>query len=138
MIRRGPWQTFQTGKYKGRRVEDIIRDDVYYFMWAVKEFLDVSPDQAALFRRTSGGTIPGYLVKSPPPPRQEPELKGRARNIYERSLDILPNYDDFPDSRPDWWLEFQEQEKGLDIVQRLDLYEDFRRKELRAASDLYL
>lgn len=59
----GPLQKIPKGKHKGKDIEWVIREDPYEFMVAVKDYLQISPDQAKLFSRvTKGGKIPEQYI----------------------------------------------------------------------------
>lgn len=63
-MRSGPYEKFPFGDYKGRLIESVIDMDPYYFMVAVKRWLNVSPKQAQHFERVSnGGEIPEEYIK---------------------------------------------------------------------------
>lgn len=64
-VRIGPLSKMPRGKYKGKDILWVIKEDPYEFMTAVKEYLQVTPDQAKEFRKiTKGGRIPDeYIFK---------------------------------------------------------------------------
>ena len=137
--RRGPYSTFPSGKYLGQRVEDIIRRDPRYFMWAVKEWLDVSPSQALLFElQTGGGEIPSQYIKEskeetskiPEVEESSPRVDKRDEMIYSRNLDLVPNYDFDPSIAPTWWQEFKQ--KSLEersLYKRYLLFQEYQDKD---------
>lgn len=61
--RSGPFEYFQWGKYNRRKVVDIIKEDPYYIMVAVKDWLYLSPGQATYFSQRWGGEIPPKFIK---------------------------------------------------------------------------
>lgn len=65
--RSGPFEYFQWGKYNRRKVIDIIREDPYYIMAAVKDWLYLSPDQATCFSSRYNGEIPPKFIKEVSP-----------------------------------------------------------------------
>lgn len=65
--RSGPFEYFQWGKYNRRKVVDIIREDPYYIMAAVKDWLYLSPDQATYFSSRYSGEIPPKFIKEVSP-----------------------------------------------------------------------
>ena len=58
---------FQWGKYNRRKVVDIIREDPYYIMAAVKDWLYLSPDQATYFSSRYNGEIPPKFIREVSP-----------------------------------------------------------------------
>lgn len=148
--RKGPLEKFTFGKYVGCRVEDIIRRDPNYFMWAVKEWLDVSPQQAFLFETvTGGGIIPDSYISerrekkvasalvggedrdSPPRPERSPFDHSKNRKWYEENdFPDWPNYDFDPSIAPEWWEEFKSKIKDLCLDEANALYRDYQRKEI--------
>lgn len=144
--RRGPYSRFPSGKYLGQRVEDVIRRDPRYFMWAVKEWLDVSPQQALLFElQTGGGEIPSQYVKSfPDNPSDErsPEdffKSSKDREAYWRNLDLsIPNYDFDPSGAPSWWREFKQKSQNIDSIwERYFLYQQYVDKEWEISRKMF-
>ena len=112
--RRGPLSVFKAGKYVGNRIEDIIKKDPYYFIWAVKEWLNISPEQASLFEEvTNGGTIPKKYIVSPTRKEEPlvyiPYLSWGPEGVCEVKNPVycIPNYDFDPDLAPDFWKEFK-------------------------------
>lgn len=65
--RSGPFEYFRWGKYNRRKVVDIIREDPYYIMAAVKDWLYLSPDQATYFSSRYSGEIPPEFIKKVSP-----------------------------------------------------------------------
>lgn len=61
----GPLQKMPRGKHKGKDILWVIKEDPYEFMVAVKEYLQISEEQARVFKRvTKGGIIPKeYIFK---------------------------------------------------------------------------
>ena len=136
--RKGPYQKYPIGKYQGIPVEEIIRKDPRYFMWTVKEWLNVSPSQAFLFEEvTEGGEIPRKYISEENPPvggRMSPHSwDSQDEHLYWTNQDLIPNYDFDPRGAPSWWLEYKEKIKGeVHPGRRLTIYqkyvmEDFRR-----------
>ena len=76
--RSGPFEYFQWGKYNRRKVVDIIKEDPYYIMVAVKDWLYLSPGQATYFSQRWGGEIPLKFIRefplnSPPGEKSVPK-----------------------------------------------------------------
>lgn len=62
-VRIGPLSKMPRGKYKGKDILWVIREDPYEFMVAVKEYLQITPDQAKVFKGvTKGGKIPERYI----------------------------------------------------------------------------
>ena len=153
--RRGPLTHFPQGQYKGQRIEDVIRRNPNYVMWAVKEWLDLTPSQAGLFEAvTGGGIIPDrYIKESPPkvispirekqesPPKKEKDSPESAIGWLTWGPDgidevnnpgkTIPNYDFDPDMAPDWWPRFKKECEGKNALERYDIYERYRNEELK-------
>lgn len=129
-VRRGPYQEWPEGKYRGIPVTEVIENDPYTFMAAVKGWMDVTPYQAALFEEiTGGGVIPDRYVKRL---TGEEELKRRDDSLYNTNRDILPNWDFDPSVAPRWWPEFKEKCKTLThCSQRVDLYNSYVRRDMQ-------
>jgi len=130
VVRKGPFRKWPQGKYLGELVEDVIANDPYYFMTAVKEWLDISPYQADLFEEiTGGGKIPDRYIKRV---SEETKLQERDDKLYYSNNDILPNWDFDPTLAPKWWPEFKERSKGLThCCQRVDLYNSYVQRDIR-------
>lgn len=137
--RKGPFIRFPHGKYQGRKVEDIIVQDPHYFMWAVKEWLDVSPTQALIFElHTGGGEIPSQYIKEnkeetskiPEVEESSPKVDKRDEMIYNRNLDLVPNYDFDPSTAPPWWREFKQRSlEERSLYRRYTLYQEYQDKD---------
>lgn len=152
----GPLETFNWGKYNRVSVKDVIRKDPQYFMVAVKDWLDVSPDQATLFTLLYEGEIPQRYIKEFSPdlsPALGEKLSRRESNVslgkrvpdpdrieqylYESNKDILPNWDFDPESKPEWVKNYEKalqnlkEKEGLDYIpisRRLSLYNTYQQE----------
>lgn len=152
--RKGPFTHFPQGQYKDRRVEDVIRVNPQYVMWAVKEWLNLTPSQAGLFEAvTGGGIIPDrYIVEEVPKPispkdRQESPPKEDSQvphismgwfswspdgvDMVEDAGDTVPNYEFDPLLTPDWWPRFKKECEGKSGSQRRDIFERYRKEEIQ-------
>lgn len=162
--RKGPLEKFTFGQYVGQRVEDVIRRNPRYIMWAAKEFLDLSPTQAFLFETvTGGGIIPDAYISSrepkrmvisplpevrkpvsPPRPVESPSIKDTTKlpdpiPEWEGVDCTWPNLGFDPDLAPRWWTRFQEhiREKGLTGKQAKWLYEFYVKRDMDAMRKVY-
>lgn len=141
--RKGPFERLPQGKYQGSLVEDIIRRDPRYFMWAVKEWLDVSPKQATLFTLLTDGEIPlRYISEDAPQDRRNvsPYNVGgwsqADEHVYWTNQDLIPNYDFDPESAPTWWEEYKRKVKGeTHPAKRLAVYEQFWKRDFLKMRD---
>lgn len=62
-VRVGPLSKMPRGKYKGKDILWVIKEDPYEFMVAVKEYLQISEEQARVFKKvTKGGKIPESYI----------------------------------------------------------------------------
>lgn len=127
----GPLERLDRGQYKGQRVEDIIRRSPQYIMYCVKEWLDISPWQALVFEEvTGGGIIPdAYIKEKSPSEGDQDSWTARDHYLYNTNQDILPNWDFYPDSAPEWWEEFKDQPEyhSSRPSVRVDLYNKYVR-----------
>lgn len=82
--RSGPFEYFQWGKYNRRKVVDIIKEDPYYIMVAVKDWLYLSPGQATYFSRLYDGEIPLKFI------REFPLNSPRVKNPSRRENNFSP------------------------------------------------
>ena len=134
MQREGPWDKIPRGIYQGKTVEWLIRNRTKYFMSCVKEWLDISPTQARLFKEVSqGGEIPDrYIINDHPyRPREVKEWTERDYLIYYSNRDILPNYDWDP-SPPSWWEEFKRKSEGMERPSEIyDLFHKYESDSLK-------
>lgn len=107
-------------------------------MWAVKEWLNLTPSQAGLFEAvTGGGIIPDrFIVQELPSPRPESPPKGDFPQWTGEDC-TWPNLGFDPDLAPGWWKEFEEKIKGLSSTQAKWLFEDYRKKELKELQKLW-
>lgn len=134
--RRGPLTKFPHGQYVGSSVEEVIRKDPRYFMWCVKEWLNVSPKQAEVFEEvTGGGTIPECYVISPLP-KKEPQSSPLTQNKqmwWEDDYDLpcWPDWDYWGLEKPKWWEEFMKRAETLTMSQAKDLYAEYQMKDIR-------
>lgn len=102
--RKGPWEVFPFGKYKGKTLREIIREDPQYVGYCVKQYLNLSMEQAVEFENLTDVQVPeeyidyGYKVSSPKPsPVQEEKSPTKEMSSLEYSrwacgMDIQPNY----------------------------------------------
>lgn len=135
MQREGPWERIPRGIYQGKTVEWLIRNNPRYFMSCVKEWLDISPTQAKIFKEVSrGGEIPDRYIINDHPYRSR-EIKDwteRDYLIYYSNRDILPDYDFDPSQAPEWWEEFKRRSAEFTRPsQTVDLYESYVKKDLQ-------
>lgn len=132
----GPLELFNRGQYKGQRVEDIIRRNPQYVMYCIKEWLDISPRQALVFERcTGGGIIPDRYIKESPPSEEDDWTQG-DRRIYNDNLDVgIPNYDFDPGVAPPWWREFKLRSRDSEVMRHpykyYSLYESYSKRDLQ-------
>lgn len=135
MQREGPWDKVPRGIYQGKTVEWLIRNNPRYFMSCVKEWLDISPTQAKIFKEVShGGEIPDrYIINDHPyRPREIKDWTDRDYSIYYSNQDILPNHD-FEDDPPEWWEEFKRKSSGMTRPSQIvDLYRSYTRRDLQS------
>lgn len=121
----GPLERLDRGQYRGQKVEDIIRRFPHYIMYCIKEWLDISPLQALLFEEvTGGGIIPDAYIKEKSPSEDPDSWTARDHYLYDTNQDILPNWDFYPDSAPEWWEEFKAQPSSRPS-ERVDLYNNY-------------
>lgn len=131
--REGPYRRFPRGRYQGVPIEEVIRKDPRYVMWAIRDWLDVSPQQATLFTRITGGEIPPRFVK--PSPLQGEEWTERDLHVYWSNQDLVPNYD-FYGEGPSWWEEYKRRVKGeTHPAKRLSLYQEYVRRDFSQIRD---
>lgn len=121
-MRKGPLTRFEEGEYLGERVEDIIRVNPLYFMKAVKEYLDITPEQARVFRERTGGEIPDRFIRRVP--------EGPVDVLYWSNRDLLPNLAFYPEDTPGWW---EEMWKIPSIRKREEFYNSHSTYEYRKA-----
>ena len=81
----GPLEVMDRGPYLGKKIEEVIKKNPLYIMSCIKEWLDISPLQAQIFRQVTEGDIPNKF-------------------IAKDQLDILsiPNYDFCQVTAPGW------------------------------------
>lgn len=110
----GPLEVLDRGPYLGKKVEEVIKKNPLYIMSCIKEWLDISPLQAQVFRQVTEGDIPNKF-------------------IVRDQLDILsiPNYDFCPEIAPGWWEEFKEKGKYLTPSGYVRLYQEYSNKDLQ-------
>lgn len=134
-------------------------------MWAVKEFLNLSPSQAFLFETvTGGGIIPDAYISSREPkkmvisPRPEVRKPVSPPRPVESPLGVedttklpdpipewegidctWPNLGFDPDIAPRWWSRFQDliREKGLTGKQAKWLYQFYVKRDMDAMRKVY-
>lgn len=81
------------GKMAGHTIEDIIENNVSYFIWMVKAFQDVTVKQAKFFRDKWGMDLPEEVIKDVPPytySRKAPEKE--YESLCEGLIDIKDTY----------------------------------------------
>lgn len=134
--RRGPCEVLPQGKYQGMRVDDIIRRDPRYFMWAVKEWLNVSPKQAILFTLLTDGEIPLKYISEDTPRDKRGGLPPPDKETYVREIELVPNWDFDPESAPSWWQTYKEKSRGkVSLSEKVKVYQDVVREEFRKLRD---
>lgn len=135
MQREGPLDILPRGIYQGKTVEWLIRNNPRYFMSCVKEWLDISPTQAKIFKEVShGGEIPDrYIINDHPyRPREIKDWTERDYLLYYSNQDILPNHD-FEDDPPKWWEEFKRRSSGMTRPSQIvDLYRGYIKRDLQS------
>lgn len=136
-IRKGPYVRFPHGRYEGATITDIIRSDPRYFMYAVKDWLNVTPEQASLFTLVTDGEIPLRYISQDTPLDERSIRKGDLdSHLYWTNQDLLPNYDFDPSEAPDWWPEYKERSKGLTRPsERIALYQEIVFREFKKIRD---
>lgn len=109
MRRIGPVDKYPFGKYKGRKVLDILYDDPQYLIWSIREFLDLSPTQSTTIELELECNIPSRYVVSPKQPTGVFPLKKKKVSPTKVQVDSPTTKDDSPVSIPPygtpefWW-----------------------------------
>ena len=141
--RRGPFKVWPSGKYVGNLIDATIREDPAYFMYTVKAWLDISPEQAELFQFvTDGGEIPLKYIKKGSPTKvtntskedYDPPEGWTIEDIQlvKNTWNPIPNYDFDPEMAPDWWPECKKKmDKEKRPTKRREIYESYLRKEVQ-------
>lgn len=137
--RRGPFQVWPSGKYRGNLIDSTIREDPAFFMYEVKMWLDITPEQAELFYDvTGGGEIPPRFIKDSQKKEEEGEYKWPEYYTQEDIAVVkdmwhtIPNYDFDPDLAPEWWPECKarmEKEKRPSV--RRKIYDGYLKRDLQ-------
>lgn len=119
MEREGPIRKINKGIYIGKTVDWLIETHPKYFMSCVKEWLDISPAQADLFERVSGGArIPARYIK----------LESPTKLYSPSEFDIIPNYDFDPEWAPAWWPDLKKRLEAAPPEGRGRVYQDYIRE----------
>lgn len=75
------------GKHAYKPMEEVMEKWPDYFLWAVDEFLDITPDQASHFKDLYGEEIPPEYIKDVPPFDYK-EMKRRGVPYPEQDYDF--------------------------------------------------
>lgn len=141
MARIGPVKVFPSGMYERTPVEVVMKTDIRYFMRAVKDWLDVSPSQASLFKQlTKGGEIPPQFIKSPLGEKKltkeeewvvPKDWTDEDIRVVRDTWSTIPNYDFDPELAPPWWQECKERmAKTTRPSIRRKIYQEYLTKEV--------
>lgn len=104
-VRVGPLSKMPRGKHKGKDILWVIKEDPYEFMTAVKEYLQITPEQAKEFRKiTRGGRIPDeyiFKVKKATLKQifEEDKLESKNSQTIDEEVPFTPGHNLFTWSR---------------------------------------
>lgn len=101
--RKGPWEVFPFGKYKGKTLRETMREDPQYVGYCIKQYLNLSIEQAMEFENLTDIQVPEeyidyeYKVSPKPSPAQKKESPAGEMSPLEyfrwaSGADIQPNY----------------------------------------------
>lgn len=62
-----PITKFWYSRKAGQTIEEIIDTDPRWFIWAVTQFLNVTPDQASYFEQKYGMELPDNVIQDVKP-----------------------------------------------------------------------
>jgi hypothetical protein len=62
-----PITKFWYSRKAGQTIEEIIDTDPQWFIWAVQQFQNVTPQQAAYFEQKYGMELPENVIQDVPP-----------------------------------------------------------------------